>query len=448
MKRVKANYGRPHAKRPVDVGSGAETKSKRSCSPRAEPVDSSSSTNPLVQHAHAGGHAFGRYVDNFVDAHGTTEGKGGSATRQLKEQLKEQLEAEERRVTGANLTPAGSAHDDTAAKFCDCEMQTDVSVCPPTPAPVLASAAVQVGTRPTVAVETQTDVSPVPGLGDHQPAINCATQTESLLVEIGCQCGGVEQASADEGGKIEPVDTARETTEAGSPTPGAKRDGSTQQADPQQAEVIAQQTGKLSSEGAVGAMNAAMVEASRTAANLEKAHGQIVNLEFANDLLMQQVGEVKNQLKSMSSKELAARQALAKLQQDHEKEVARWQKLMDSTVQNVQGQMSQLLEGTTQKISVLQQQAQHKDAQIAQLREQCTDLEASVYAHKQAADAAAETASSAHEQEDDVEMDADAIFAAVDGVEEEEYDDDVEEDEDEARHTDDETMPSPEHEAR
>ena len=446
MKRVVANYGRPHAKRPVETG-GAEVQPKRACSPVA--------TNPLVHHAQAGGTGFGSYVDKLVDAQASRAGAAGpSVTRQLKDHLKEQLEAEERRAAGVNVdttVPAASvgADTDTEPKFCDNEMQTDA--CPLKSEPVLASAAVQVDTVPTVAIETQTDAPPEPQL---DPVINCGTQTDpppqSEMAEIGCQCDDEPAVPAahspptDESVSMEQADEKenradKEETQAGdpfafaeteeeaaAPAPATAINGGTQQ----RTEEITRRKEELIAESAAIAERAALAEASEATAKLEKAQGQIVSLEFANDLLMQQVGEVKNQLKTVGDKELAARQALTKLQQDHEKEVARWQTMMDSTVQSVQGQMTQLIEGSTQKISVLQQQVQQKDAQLAQLWQKCADLEE--------AQAAAASADELQMDTDDAEMDADAIFAAVDSVEEEDEDEDEEEEEEEEEDEDQE----------
>lgn len=447
MKRVVANYGRPHAnKRPIEtVGAGARP--KRSRSPvAADAAKDSSSADPLVQHALAAGPGFGSYVDKLVgsQAAGMPSGADSNTTRQLKEHLKEQLEAEERRAAGTNPIPAvvvGAATDskaDAMPKFCDTEVQTIAYSCPLIPTATSATVAVQVDPVWTVAIETQTDLSPEP---QPDPAVNCATQTDSppvlMCVDHGCQCDDIpvnltikrpsdaplEQAGADEASEDDPFAFTETEENTASPTP--EDDGSVQKAQARQAEDVARRKEELLAESAKSAEHAALVEATEAAAKAEKAQSQIVSLEFANDVLMQQVGETKDQLKRLGDKELAARQALAKLQQDHAKEVERWQTMMDSTVQSVQGQMSQLLQGTTQKIAALQQQVQHKDAQISQLRQQCADLEASATAHRQAAEAAA-AQTSADELSNDAEMDADAIFAAVDSVEEEEEEEEEE----------------------
>ncbi len=468
MKRVVANYGRPHAKRPVET-TGGQAQPKRSRSPVPDPVHSSLSTNPLVQRAQAGGAGFGSYVDTQLASAqssrmGPTGAAGGSATRQLKEHLKEQLETEERRAAGANgsnNTPAETAAKvDTSLKprLCDIDVQLDAPACPATSTAGWASTAVQVDTVSTIAIETQTEPSPELLL---DPPISCGTQTdpptEMMVENIGCQCDGEhtssavhppstdestleEELDAGETAALDPFAFQETEEETAAPAPATEID--TQRADAQRAEEVAQRKEELLAESAANAERAALAEASEAVIKLEKAQGQIVNLEFANDLLVQQVGDVKNQLKNIGSKELAARHALTKLQQDHQQEVARWQKMMDSTVQSVQGQMQQLLEGTTQKISALQQQVQHKDAQIAHLLQQCAQWEASA---EQAA--AAETAAaSADGLGNEAEMDADAIFAAVDSVEEEEEEEEEEEDGEgevvETRHEDEEMLSS------
>jgi hypothetical protein len=523
MKRMVANYGRPHAnKRPAELASSAEAKQKRSCSPRA--AGASAAHNPLVQRAQqAGGAGFGSYVDKLVgsQAAGGASAPGGSATRQLKEQLKEQLEAEERRSTSP-ATPAAATTDDAPGACsepseCDTgtesEMQSDecsaaqgvdseahantaAAPCPApapaTPAAALAESAVQVDSVPMIAVEIQTDAMPEPQL---DPAVDCTTQTEPLaekqLVEVACQCEAepeapattVAETPADESTPMEESDSdetpaadaaaatdpfafpqdheeveASAASSSSSVTAAAAPDGSTEQAQAQmqaQAQAVAEakrlaemarRKKELLAESAANAERAAAAEATEAAAKLEKARGQVINLEFANDLLMQQVGELKNQLRSMGGKEQAARFALTKMQQDHTKEVARWQTMMDSTVQSVQGQMAQLLQGTTQKMSALQQQVQDKDAQLAQfaqLQQHCAQLEAVAAARDRQSAAAAAAAADSHrahdddedededEDEDDEigqeEADADALFAAVDSVEEDDDDDDDEE---------------------
>ena len=113
---------------------------------------------------------------------------------------------------------------------------------------------------------------------------------------------------------------------------------------------------------------ATALAAREAASGQAQLRAQITSLEFANDLLQQQLGEARNNCKALATKEQMARVALTNQQQGHAKEVKRWQEMMDSTVGTVQGQMQQVLEGTAAKIKSLQDAVAEKDAELAQLR--------------------------------------------------------------------------------
>jgi len=113
---------------------------------------------------------------------------------------------------------------------------------------------------------------------------------------------------------------------------------------------------------------ATALAAREAASGQAQLRAQITSLEFANDLLLQQLGEARNNCKALATKEQMARVALTNQQQGHAKEVKRWQEMMDSTVGTVQGQMQQVLEGTAAKIKSLQDAVAEKDAELAQLR--------------------------------------------------------------------------------
>eukprot|EP01048_Picozoa_sp_COSAG05_P012074 COSAG05_NODE_1184_length_5590_cov_57.730468_5_plen_709_part_00 len=100
---------------------------------------------------------------------------------------------------------------------------------------------------------------------------------------------------------------------------------------------------------AEAAAAAAAVAAAEAVSN--ELRGQVTNLEFANEILTQQVAEAKRSLArhdSHSSKQL--QQATAA----HAQEVAKWKSMMDSTVSTVQAQMKQVMEGSQKKIARLE----------------------------------------------------------------------------------------------
>ena len=367
MNRLAANYGRPHAaamKRPAEAKTVDTEANKR---PRAAAAAAASAgsnaaagvANPLLveRAALAGGAGFGSYVNKMM-------GQGVAdalATRQLKEQLKEQLEAEARRAdapaaAGADAMSEDEGHGDearaeaaaggapaaaaavTAAAatsliktFAESAVQVE-----PTPTAAIAVQA-DAPPTPTAAVEMQTDATPEPELPAPAECADSVAQTEqpATQLEIGCQCdpapepeaGTEAAAAAPEEDDMATGDDIAEPQPATASDPfvfpadddAAASSSGTVDAEAQKQEEMARRKAELLAESTA----AAAEEASEAVLKLEKATGQIVNLEFANDLLMQQVGEAKNQLRAVATKEQAARVALGNMKEGHAKEVAR-----------------------------------------------------------------------------------------------------------------------------
>jgi hypothetical protein len=117
--------------------------------------------------------------------------------------------------------------------------------------------------------------------------------------------------------------------------------------------------------------------ASSTAEEVERLSKQVVSLEFANDVLMQQLGEARSKLAKHAASSKRAMEGAASA---HAQEVGRWKGMMDSTVSSVQAQMKQLLEGSGAKIKSLQQQLALSQQALAvaqqqsqQQQQQCGD---------------------------------------------------------------------------
>ena len=292
------------------------------------------------------------------------EAPGAAPIQELKVRLKEQLELEGQEQQLADESCSHMAEDggeEQEEEQDEQEEQEEAAAAPEEEVPEAAPAAELPAAVTTVELVMQTEPPP--------PGVHMAAQTAPAeWADAGCQCD-IQPAAAQAGAKGAAqadmdCDEAKKGDDANDPfafgdDSGAAGAGAADDADA--AAAVARRKEQLLAE-------ATALAAREAASGQAQLRAQITSLEFANDLLLQQLGEARNNCKALATKEQMARVALTNQQQGHAKEVKRWQEMMDSTVGTVQGQMQQVLEGTAAKIKSLQDAVAEKDAELAQLR--------------------------------------------------------------------------------
>jgi hypothetical protein len=98
-----------------------------------------------------------------------------------------------------------------------------------------------------------------------------------------------------------------------------------------------------------------------------KLEEEKISLEYANDILLQQIAEVKGKLAKQFQESGTKQAAVA---EQNTGEVENWKKLMDSTVSDVQKKMQQVMESSVQKIQQVEVELEASQAEVDKLRRQ------------------------------------------------------------------------------
>ena len=98
-----------------------------------------------------------------------------------------------------------------------------------------------------------------------------------------------------------------------------------------------------------------------------KLEEEKISLEYANDILLQQIAEVKGKLAKQFQESGTKQAAVA---EQNTREVEKWKQLMDSSVSDVQKKMQQVMEGSVQKIQQVQAELEASQAEVDKLRRQ------------------------------------------------------------------------------
>ena len=291
------------------------------------------------------------------------EAPGAAPIQELKVRLKEQLELEGQEQLAdescSHMAEDGGEEQEEEQDEQD-EQEEEAAAAAEEEVPEAAPAAELPAAVATVELVMQTEPPP--------PGVDMAAQTAPAeRADAGCQCDiqpAAAQAEAKEAAQADmDCDEAKKGDDANDPFAFGDDSaaGASAADDADATAAVARRKEQLLAE-------ATALAAREAASGQAQLRAQITSLEFANDLLLQQLGEARNNCKALATKEQMARVALTNQQQGHAKEVKRWQEMMDSTVGTVQGQMQQVLEGTAAKIKSLQDAVAEKDAELAQLR--------------------------------------------------------------------------------
>ena len=373
MQRVTPNYGRPHGSVPpaagakkrsatADLTSNTKVRAAEPAARSCPQADRSPMRAQRPKSPHSEGCVRSSEPEVEEEAEEQVEEAPGAAPiQELKVRLKEQLELEgQEQLADESCShmaeDGGEEQEDEQEEEQDeqDEQEEEAAAAAEEEVPEAAPAAELPAAVTTVELVMQTEPPP--------PGVDMAAQTAPAeRADAGCQCD-IQPAAAQAEADMD-CDEAKKGDDANDPFAFGDDSaaGASAADDADAAAAVARRKEQLLAE-------ATALAAREAASGQAQLRAQITSLEFANDLLLQQLGEARNNCKALATKEQMARVALTNQQQGHAKEVKRWQEMMDSTVGTVQGQMQQVLEGTAAKIKSLQDAVAEKDAELAQLR--------------------------------------------------------------------------------